>query len=91
MDNLIDKILKIIGNNKLSINFWGNEVWLSIYETEIPIVINFKEKYSYLDCETSDHHLTADMLDELYQITKLINENIDLLKMFVQKYIDKKD
>ena len=89
MDNLIDKILKIIGNNKLSINLWDNEVWFSIYETEVPIVINFKEKYSYLDCETSDHHLTADMLDELYQIVSLIDDNIKIIEKFINSKGDK--
>ena len=37
-----------------------------------------KNKYAYIDTDTMDNHLTSSMLDELNQIVKIIDDNIDM-------------
>jgi type IV pilus biogenesis protein CpaD/CtpE len=61
----------------LTIHIYPSEIWIDVYETEIPIVINRKTKDVYVDCETSNHQLTSSMLDELSSIVKVIEDNID--------------
>ena len=82
LQNIIKQILNIIGDyegSKLSLHIWPfSEICVYIYETEIPIVIDIKEKYSYIDTDTMDNHLTSSMLDELNQIVKIIDDNIDV-------------
>lgn len=80
MINIIKQIRKIIGNHwssQIFINIYPDEICFEIYETKVPIVFDLKGKYVYLECETSNHHLTADMLDELSQIVSLLQENFD--------------
>ena len=83
LNDIIKHILKIICNhkgNKLSINIWPpNEIYFYIYESEIPICINIKEKYAYIDTETINNHLSGNMLNELSQIIKIIENNIDVI------------
>ena len=82
LQSIIKQILNIIGDyegSKLSLHIWPfSEICVYIYETEISIVINVKEKYAYIDTDTMDNHLTASMLDELCQIVKIIDDNIDV-------------
>lgn len=82
MESIINKIRQILGNHEssqLSIQFFNDgEIVFNIYESEIPIVFN--GKYIALDCETTRINLTTDMLNELYQISKLLDQNKDLLK-----------
>jgi len=82
LQNIIKQMLNVIGNyegSKLSLHIWPfSEICVYIYETEISIVINVKEKYAYIDTDTMDNHLTASMLDELCQIVKIIDDNIDV-------------
>jgi len=82
LQDIIKQMLNVIGDyegSKLTINIWPpNEMCIYIYDSEIPIVINVKNKYIYIDTDTMDHHLTASMLDELCQIVKIIDNNIDV-------------
>lgn len=80
MKEIINKIMKILGNfdgSQLSINFTHDEIWINVYGDTIAIVIDIKDRYCYLDCETSNYHLTKDMMSELTQIMEIIEENID--------------
>ena len=83
LQDIIKQMLNVIGDyegSKLTINIWPpNEMCIYIYDSEIPIVINVKNKYIYIDTDTMDHHLTASMLDELCQIVKIIDNNIDVI------------
>jgi len=83
VQNVIKQILKIIGDNegsKFSLHIWPfSEICIYIYETEIPIIINIKEKYAYIDTDTMDNHLTSSMLEELSEIVKIIEENINVI------------
>ena len=82
LQSIIKQMLNVIGEQKgsrLSLNIWPpNEIYMCVYETEIPIVIDIKEKYAYIDTNTMDNHLTSSMLDELNQIVKIINNNIEV-------------
>lgn len=84
MTNLIKSIREIIGDHEssvLSIDIYPEkEIVFKIYETGIPIYVNLKEKYSYIDTETIDSHLCKDMLQELHDIVKLIDGNIDMIE-----------
>jgi len=83
LQNIIKQILNVIGDyegSKLSLHIWPfSEICIYVYETEIPIVIDIKEKYAYIDTDTMDNHLTSSMLDELNQIVKIIDDNIDVI------------
>jgi len=88
LQNIIKQILNVIGDNegsKLSLNIWPpNEMCIYVYDSEIPIVINVKNKYVYIDTDTMDHHLTFSMLDELCQIIKIIDDNIEVFMECLQ-------
>jgi hypothetical protein len=81
MQKVIKQILEVIGDyegSKLTFTIWPpDEIYFYIYETEIPVVINVKEKYAYVDSETMTNHLTGDMLYELSHIVKIIESNMD--------------
>ena len=83
LQNIIKQMLNVIGDyegNKISLNIWTpNEMCIYVYDSEIPVVINVKNKYVYIDTDTMDHHLTYNMLDELCQIVKIIDDNIDVI------------
>jgi hypothetical protein len=82
MTEIIKKIQEILGDfegSMLKINITPHEIWLDIYETEVPLTIDKKDKHVYVDCEFYNHQLTADMLDELSQICKVLEENIDVV------------
>ena len=82
LQNIIKQMLNVIGiheGSKLSLNIWPpNEICIYVYDSEIPIVINIKEKYAYVDTDIMEHHLTSSMLNELCQIVKIIDDNIDM-------------
>lgn len=80
MNVLIRDINKVMGNfmgSELTIRFFENSIVFGIYEQEIPIVVNAKDKTVCLDSETTTAHLTGDMLKELSDIVVLIEEKID--------------
>ena len=83
MQNVIKQILNIIGDNensKFTIDFYPpDEIFFHIYDVEIAVGINKKEKYAYVDTEYINNHLTSNMLSELGEITKVIEENIDIV------------
>lgn len=84
MQNLIKEINQIMGKefigSQLTIKFLNDGgIVFGIYEQEIPIIVNSKTNEVYLDCELTSDALTADMLDELAQIVKLIEQNIDIV------------
>lgn len=83
MNNIIKQILNIIGDeegSKLTINIYPpNDISFYIYDIEIPINIDMKDKYAYIDCELIDGRLTKDMLSELSEIVKVIEGNIDVV------------
>ena len=83
MTELIKQIRKILGNHwssQIHVHITKDEVWLEIYETEVVIIIDLKKKEVYVDCEASHHCLNSDMLNELGQICRLIEENLDVIK-----------
>ena len=81
MQNVIKQILNIIGDeegSKLTLNIYPpNEIFFHIYDVEIAVGINTKEKYAYVDTEYINNHLTSNMLLELGEIVKVIEDNID--------------
>lgn len=84
MEKVISKINEIMGmdliGSQLTIRFFSDGgIVFGIYEQEIPIVVDKKNKLVYLDCETSNDHLTYDMLNELTQITQVIKDNLDII------------
>lgn len=84
MEKLINKINEVMGKenlgSQLAINFYNDGgIVFGIYEHEIPIVVDKKNMRVYLDCELTYTKLTYDMLNELTQITKLIEENIETI------------
>ncbi len=84
MDNIIRQIREIMGNHwssQINIHIYTDEISFDIYESEIPVIVDLKEKEVYIDCESMVHHLTSDMLYELFQIVVVLEEN---LNMFVE-------
>lgn len=83
MDNIIKQMRKIIGDHwssQIQINIGIDEIWICIYESEIPIIIDLKKREVYVDCELSSHHLTSSMLYELYMITELLECKWDVFE-----------
>lgn len=83
MTNIIKEIRKILNNHwssQIHIHITDNEIWIDIYESEIPLVIDLKKREAYIDCETISHHLNADMLDELNKICRLLEDNMDVIE-----------
>ena len=82
LQDIIKQMLNVIGNyegSKISMGIWPpNEIYFLIYETEALVEIDKKEKCAYLNTDTMTHHLTSSMLDELSQIVKIIDDNIDV-------------
>lgn len=84
MEDLIKEINNIMDlerdGSRLSITFYSDKtVVFGIYEQEVPIYVIKDSKEVYLEVEACSSKLTADMLDELAEITRLIQKNIDVV------------
>lgn len=86
MDKIIKEIINILkpSGGKFSLTIWDDEVYMYIYETEISIVIDIKNKYAYIDCEVMNNHITSVELEELSKIVNIIEENIDVIVNLIQ-------
>lgn len=83
MTELIKQIRKILGKHDSShfqIHFASDEIWMYIYEIEVPIIIDLKKKDVYVDCEGIEHRLTSSMLEELGWIVRLLEENLNVIE-----------
>lgn len=84
MEEMIKEINDIMGihnmGSQLTISFYSdNGIVFGIYEQEIPLVVDTKKGTVHLDCETTSSHLTPDMLTELAEIAKVIQNNMTLI------------
>lgn len=84
MNNVIKQIRKIMGDRDssvLKIEIWTDkEIVFNIYESEIPIMVDGKKKEVYIECEwLLTQKLCGDMLIELGEISKILEENIEVI------------
>lgn len=84
MKDLIKGINKIMDldrdGSRLSITFYSDRsIVFGIYEQDVQIYVDKEDRVVYLETEGLSSELTADMLDELAQITRLIQNNIDVV------------
>lgn len=84
LEKVIKEINEIMGKDnigsQLTIKFFTDDIiTFGIYEQEIPIIVDKKAESTYLNCELCNSHLTYDMLNELTQITKVIQDNIKII------------
>lgn len=84
MTDIIKKIREIIGDHwssELNIRIYPDKsIMFEIYESEVPILVNLEDGTAELYCEVCKSKLTADMLKELGEICKAIENNIDCLR-----------
>ncbi|MCK9330200.1 MAG: hypothetical protein M0Q94_10040 [Candidatus Cloacimonetes bacterium] len=83
MNDIIKQIRKIIGNfdpSHIQINIGIDEIWFNIYESEVPLIIDLKNKEVYVDCEGYQYKLNGDMLIELGEICTLIESNLNVIE-----------
>lgn len=76
---IINKILKELKESKyLFIHIFNDEeVVFYIWEREVPIAFNPKNKELILDIEGYDWRFTKDMLEEIVVVMDIIKENSD--------------
>jgi len=84
LTRLIKRIQKILGNGdwaEVKVTFYasGKEMCFDIYETEIPIVVDFRKNTVELLTECIKGNLTVDELEEITKIVKLIEANLPKL------------
>ena len=94
MNRLIKKIMNIMGDHWsscLKISIDQDEIYFGIYDSEVPIVIDVHKQEVYLDCEGVSTYLTSDMLHELYQITALLERNVETIVDLVPKKENKNE
>lgn len=83
MIKLIKQMRDILGDhytNQIHIHILSDEIYFGVYENEIPIVVNLKNKEVYVDCEGMIHHLNWEMLDKLFSICWLLESNLEMLE-----------
>lgn len=83
MEQIIKQIRKIIGDHwssQIHAHIFKDEVYFSIYESEIPVIIDLKKKEVYVECESVKEYLCADMLIELGKICGLLEENLGVFE-----------
>lgn len=83
LEELIKKIRSIIGKNqRLTIQiFSDNEICIELYEVEIPIMIVRNKEKCFIEVELMNSGtLSEEILLELHQVCKLINDNIQMIK-----------
>jgi hypothetical protein len=83
MTNIIKEIRKILGNfdsSQIHIHIANEEIWIEIYEIQVPITVDLKKKEVYVNCEIFGYGLTASMLDELSKICRLLKDNLDRIE-----------
>lgn len=88
IDNVIKQIRNIIGNHwssQIHIHIFKDEIYFGIYESEIPVIIDLKKKEVYIECEAIKNYLTSDMLIELGQICKLLQDNLDVFENLLEQ------
>lgn len=86
MNNIIKQIREIIGthwSSQIHIHIFKDEIYFGIYESEVPIIVDLKRKEVYVECEGLKSNFTSDMLDELGQICRLLEDNLDVIGDFL--------
>lgn len=92
MNNIIQEIREIITKEQdITIHICGGSIWFDIYETEVPVIVDFEKNNVYVDCESCDLHFDDEMLYELYMIVKLLKDNINTLKNIMEYTIKEGD
>jgi hypothetical protein len=86
MQNFMSEIRTIIGEKygvvKMEI-FSSSEVCFSIYEKEIPIIVNLKTSAVYMDGALNESKMGSDILSELGEITKILENSLEDIKEFI--------
>lgn len=83
MTELIKQMRDVLGDNytnQIHIHILSDEIYIGIYENEIPIIVDLKGKEVYVDCEGMIHHLGSKELFELEIIVGLLKENLDVIE-----------
>jgi len=83
MDNLIKQIREIIGDHwssQIHVHVFKDEIYFGIYESEVPVIVNLKNKEVYVECEGLKSNFTSDMLIELGKVCRLLEDNLGVLE-----------
>ena len=88
LTDIIKKIRSYIGKDDwadIKVTIYSNgEIAFEIYETEVPIIVDLKRGLCYVDTECMDNQLTAEMLDELAFIVKLLEGEIEEFEVLIK-------
>jgi hypothetical protein len=82
LDTLVKKIIEITENSLVKFEFYGSEVLVDLYNSAIIIQYISKTNDVYLDLELSDGKIDPETLMQVAEVTKLLEQNKDLLKEF---------
>jgi hypothetical protein len=82
LDTLVKKVIEITENSLVKFEFYGSEVVVELYESAIIIQYISKTNDVYLDLELSDGKIDPETLVQVAEVTKLLDQNKDLLKEF---------
>ena len=74
--NTIQQIRNVIDNATVKIEFFSEELCVSLYDSEIPICWD-KQNGLYLLTETMSGDITHDMMVEILSVMDIIKENLD--------------
>lgn len=81
---MIEKIRKAINYNDVMVEFYSDDGLLfNLYECGVPVIVKGEEVY--VDCECYDGTLTLDMLNEIVEVIKIIKENIQQVKKWIER------
>lgn len=83
LDQIISKIKEVIGKEQIfTIEFGSNHLCFRVYDSEVVIIYLAKSNDLYIDCELTEGKLDSEIVNELNQIMKLLDDNKELLRKF---------
>ena len=63
--------------------FEDKSISINVYEIKIPIIIESNKLHCYLPTEMTDFKIDSMMMEEIYKIMKIIDENMQEIKSWV--------
>jgi len=64
--------------------FSDSGVCFEIYEVKIPIMVDKSSETFYIDTSMTEFNLDVKMMEELLKVMKIIDDNIDEIKSWVE-------
>ena len=89
--NILKEIFNCLGDESREVKitlYPDQEVVVELWERNLPLIISKNNDRCYLDTSMTEFEMTAEMLEEVLKVMKVIDNNIDDIKSWTKGETD---